>query len=136
MAAPRAAAAAAVSAGGVGMLLSSWFKGDEAPANLPSHPHHRTGYADAVGLKQLKVEDISHEAPRNVNNGAYSMLESYVGPAEPVNTDHHFDGPQPTASLNKKLEIGVESRAGNSMFGLLNSWFGTGQQAQPNPHKH
>ncbi|PNW72490.1 hypothetical protein CHLRE_16g685501v5 [Chlamydomonas reinhardtii] len=133
MAAPRAAAAAA-SAGGVGLLLSSWFKGDDAPANLPSRPHHRLGYADAVGIKQLNVEDIAHEAPRSVDNGAYSMLETYVGPAEPVNTQHHFGGPQRAASLNTRLEIGVESRAGNSMFGLLNSWFGTGQQAQPNPH--
>ncbi|KAG2447404.1 hypothetical protein HYH02_007731 [Chlamydomonas schloesseri] len=135
MAAPRAAAAAA-GAGGVGMLLSSWFKGDDAPANMPSHPHNHMGYADAVGIKKLNEKDIAHEAPRNVNNGAYSMLESYVGPAEPVNTQHHFDEPHPSAALNKKLEIGVESRTGNSMFGLLNSWFGTGQQAQPNPHKH
>lgn len=39
------------------------------------------GYADAVGIKQLNVEDIAHEAPRSVDNGAYSMLETYVGPA-------------------------------------------------------
>lgn len=36
---------------------------------------------------------------------------------EPVNTQHHFGGPQRAASLNTRLEIGVESRAGNSMFG-------------------
>jgi hypothetical protein len=80
MAAPRAAAAAA-GAGGVGMLFHSWFVGDTAPANLPSHPHHHLGYADAVGMKQLREKDIASEAPRNTNNSAYSMLESYVGPA-------------------------------------------------------
>lgn len=80
MAAPRVAAAAA-GAGGIGMLLSSWIMGDSAPANLPSHPHHHLGYADAVGIKKLKEEDIAHEAPRNATNSTYSMLESYVGPA-------------------------------------------------------
>ncbi|GLC40504.1 hypothetical protein PLESTM_001081700 [Pleodorina starrii] len=80
MAAPRAAAAAA-GAGGVGMLLSSWLRGDTEPANLPSHPHHHLGYAEAAGIKQLKEDDIASEAPRNASNNTYSMLESYVGPA-------------------------------------------------------
>ncbi|KXZ55810.1 hypothetical protein GPECTOR_2g1360 [Gonium pectorale] len=128
MAAPRAAAAAA-GAGGVGMLLSSWFYGDDKPANLPSHPHHHLGYADAIGIKKLREEDIAHEAPRNTDNSTYSMLESYVGPAEPVNTKHHFEAPHP--DLKTKLDIGVETRASNSVFGLLNNWFGPGETAQP-----
>ncbi|GIL54079.1 hypothetical protein Vafri_9633 [Volvox africanus] len=127
MAAPRAAAAAA-GAGGVGMLLSSWFKGDTEPANLPSHPHHHLGYAEAVGITKLREEDIAPDAPRNAGNSTYSMLESYVGPAEPVNTEHHFE--EPHQNMAKKLEIGVETRASNSVFGLLNSWFGAPESSR------
>ncbi|EFJ46081.1 hypothetical protein VOLCADRAFT_93621 [Volvox carteri f. nagariensis] len=125
---PADAAAAGGSSGGVGMLLTSWLKGDTQPANLPSHPHHHLGYAEAVGIKELREEDIASEAPRNATNSTYSMLESYVGPAEPVNTKHHFE--ETHDNLANKLDIGVETRASNSVFGLLNSWFGPAETTQ------
>ncbi|KAG2494337.1 hypothetical protein HYH03_007395 [Edaphochlamys debaryana] len=125
-AAPRVAVAAA-GAGGVGMLFSSWIKGDTQPANLPSHPHNHHGYADAVGIKNLKEGDIAHEAPTNVANSGYALAESYVGPADPVNSKKSFEPPHQNLALANKLEIGVETRANNSVFGLLNSWFGSSE---------
>lgn len=119
-------AAAAAGAGGVGVLLTSWVWGDPAntsPANLPSHPHHHPGYAD---IKELKESDLRYEAPRTVSNSMASLLESYVGPADPVNTQHHFEQPNPNRQA--RLEVGVESRVGNSVFGLLSNWFGSADQ--------